>query len=51
MFNCIGIDVSKASINVHIQKNSQDLVADNSLKGFRSLYSKLNVRRTAKLGR
>ena len=41
MSNCIGIDVSKASINVHISKNSQDLVFENSLKGFRSLFSKL----------
>jgi len=39
--NCIGIDVSKASINVHISKNTQDLVLENSMKGFRSLYSKL----------
>jgi len=39
--NCIGIDVSKASINVHISKNSQDLVLENSTKGFRALYSKL----------
>ena len=41
MSNCIGIDVSKASINVHISKNSQDLVFENSLKGFKSLFSKL----------
>ena len=41
MLNCIGIDVSKASINVHISKNSQDLVFENSLKGFKSLFSKL----------
>jgi transposase len=41
VLNCIGIDVSKASINVHISKNNQDLVVDNSLKGFRSLLSKL----------
>ena len=41
MSNCIGIDVSKASINVHIPKNNQDLVLDNSPKGFRTLYSKL----------
>lgn len=38
---CIGIDVSKATINVHISKNNQDLVLENSMKGFRSLYSKL----------
>ena len=41
MKNCIGIDVSKASINVHISKNSQDLVLKNNLKSFRSLFSKL----------
>jgi len=39
--NCIGIDVSKATINIHILKNSQDLVLENSLKGFKSLFSKL----------
>jgi transposase len=39
--NCIGIDISKASINAHISKNSQDLVFENSLKGFKSLFSKL----------
>jgi len=39
--NCIGIDVSKASINVHISKNSQDLLLDNNLKSFRVLFSKL----------
>lgn len=41
MENCIGIDISKASINVHISKNSQDLQVDNSVKGFRTLRSKL----------
>jgi transposase len=41
MSNCIGIDVSKASINIHISKNTQDLVFENSLKGFRTLFSKL----------
>ena len=41
MYNCIGIDVSKASINVHIPKSNQDLVLNNSLKGFKSLLSKL----------
>jgi len=39
--NCIGIDISKASINIHISKNGQDLKVDNSIKGFKSLYSKL----------
>ena len=37
----IGIDVSKATINVHIAKNNQDLLLDNNLKSFRSLFSKL----------
>ena len=41
MHNCIGIDISKATINVHIQKNTQDLVLENSSKGFKSLFSKL----------
>jgi len=41
VLNCIGIDVSKATINVHISKNSQDLLLDNNLKSFRSLFSKL----------
>ena len=41
MDNCIGIDVSKASINIHISKNGQDLKVDNSIKGFKSLRSKL----------
>ena len=41
MSNCIGIDISKSSINVHISKNNQDLVLDNNIKSFRSLYSKL----------
>ena len=41
MSYCIGIDVSKATINVHISKNCQDLVLVNSIKGFKSLLSKL----------
>ena len=41
MENCIGIDVSKASINIHITKNAQDLQLENSIKGFKTLYSKL----------
>jgi transposase len=41
MDNCIGIDVSKASINIHISKNIQDMKVDNSIKGFKSLRSKL----------
>ena len=41
MHNCIGIDVSKATINVHISKTNQDLLLNNDLKSFRSLFSKL----------
>lgn len=41
MLNCIGIDISKANINVHISKNFQDFDFVNSVKGFKSLYSKL----------
>ncbi len=41
MDNCIGIDISKASINVHISKNSTDMEVENSLKGFKILRSKL----------
>ena len=41
MDNCIGIDISKASINIHIPKNGQDLKLDNSIKGFKSFRSKL----------
>jgi len=41
VLNCIGIDVSKASINIHIPKSNQDLVLENNLKSFRSLFSKL----------
>jgi len=39
--NCIGIDVSKASLNIHIGKSGQDLQIENSIKGFRTLRSKL----------
>ena len=41
MKNCIGIDVSKSSLNIHITKNNQDLQIDNSLKSLKSLYTKL----------
>ena len=41
MDNCIGIDISKASINVHISKNGADVEVENSLKGFKTLRSKL----------
>lgn len=45
VLNCIGIDVSKATINVHISKNGQDLVLDNSPKSFKLLYSKFIKKR------
>ena len=47
MDNCIGIDVSKASINIHISKNGQDLKVDNNLKGFKSdsLQTKENLQK------
>lgn len=41
MLNCIGLDVSKSSINVHIAKNSQDLKIDNTLTGIKQFYAKL----------
>ena len=41
MLNCIGIDVSKATINVYVPKSNQDLIFDNNLKSFKSLFSKL----------
>jgi len=41
VLNCIGLDVSKSSINVHIAKNSQDLKIDNTLTGIKQFYSKL----------
>ena len=41
MLYCIGIDVSKASLNVHIRKNNQDLEIENNLKSVKKLYAKL----------
>jgi len=41
VLNCIGIDVSKASLNIHISKNSQDLEISNTIQGIRKLYAKL----------
>jgi len=41
--NCIGIDVSKATINVHISKNNQDLVFDNNLKSFKHPFFSLSL--------
>jgi transposase len=37
----IGLDISKSSVNVYIPKTELDLVIDNSVKAFKSLYSKL----------
>lgn len=41
MNNCIGLDISKGSISVHIPKNKQDIEIDNNLAGMKKLYSKL----------
>ncbi len=41
MLNCIGIDVSKSTLNVHISKNSQDFQINNILGDLKKLYSKL----------
>ena len=41
MLNCIGIDVSKSTLNVHITKNGQDLQIDNTLVAVKKLYTKL----------
>jgi transposase len=40
VLNCIGLDISKSSINVHIQKTNQDLQIDNTLQSLKSLHSK-----------
>jgi len=41
VLNCIGIDVSKSTLNVHITKNGQDLQIDNTLVAVKKLYTKL----------
>lgn len=41
MNNCIGFDISKSTINVHIPKGFLDLEIENSNKAIKSLYSKL----------
>ena len=41
MFNCIGLDISKKLIAVHIPLNKADIEIENSLKGIKGLYSKL----------
>jgi len=37
----IGLDISKSSVNVHMPLGALDLEIENSLKSFKSLYSKL----------
>jgi len=41
VLNCIGIDISKSTLNVHISKNNQDLKINNTLTDIKKLYSKL----------
>jgi len=41
VLNCIGIDVSKSTLNVHIRKNNQNLEIENNLKSVKKLYAKL----------
>jgi len=42
VFNCIGLDISKKLIAVHIPINKANIEIENSLKGIKGLYSKLN---------
>jgi len=37
----IGLDISKSSVNVHVPLGTLDLEIENSLKSFKSLYTKL----------
>jgi len=41
MNNCIGFDISKSTINVHIPQGSLDLEIENTSKAIKSLYPKL----------
>lgn len=41
MINCIGLDISKKLIAVHIPINKTNIEIENSLQGIKSLYSKL----------
>jgi len=41
MNNCIGLDISKSTINVHIPQVFLDLEIENTNKAIKSLYSKL----------
>ena len=41
MSNCIGLDISKKLIAVHIPKNSLDIEINNNLTGMKKLTAKL----------
>lgn len=41
MLNCIGIDISKSTLNIHIVQNGQDLKIDNTPIAVKRLYTKL----------
>lgn len=41
MNDCIGLDISKRLISVHIPRNSLDIEINNNITGMRKLISKL----------
>lgn len=41
MFNCIGLDISKKLIAVHIPINKADIEIENNIKSIKALYSRL----------
>jgi len=41
MFNCIGLDISKKLIAVHIPINKADIEIENNIESIKALYSKL----------
>lgn len=41
MNNCIGLDISKRLISIHIPINKSDIEIENSIQGIKKLYSKL----------